>query len=71
MGLNTHHHADGVLLSSWTHLQTVIHHQVHERVKSSQDALYVSASIQLHCRGDITLSHYTPQCSFSLSLSHL
>lgn len=41
------HHADGVLLSSGAHLQTVIHHQVHEGVEPSQDALYVSASVQL------------------------
>lgn len=50
MGQSTHHHANGVLLSSWTHLQTIIHHKVHEGVKSSQNALNVSASIQLHCR---------------------
>lgn len=45
---DTDHHANGVLLSSRTHLQSVIHHQVHKGVKPSQDALHVSASIQLH-----------------------
>lgn len=44
----TDHHADVVLLSSRAHLQRVIHHQVHEGVEPSQDALHVSASIQLH-----------------------
>lgn len=48
MSSGTDHHADGVLLSSWAHLQTVVHHQVHEGVEASQDSLDVSASVQLH-----------------------
>lgn len=42
------HHADAVLLSSWAHLKTVVHHQVHKGVESPQDALHMSASVQFH-----------------------
>lgn len=45
----TDHHADAALLSSRTHFQSLIHHQVHEGIKSTQDSLNVSASVQLHC----------------------
>ena len=45
---DTHHHPDAVLLPPRPHLQTVVHHQVHEGVKAPQDALDVSASVQLH-----------------------
>lgn len=45
---STDHHADAVLLASGAHLQRVIHHQIHKGVKSSQDALHMSAPIQLH-----------------------
>lgn len=45
----TDHHADAVLLSSRTHFQSLVHHQIHEGIKSTQDSLNVSASIQLHC----------------------
>merc|ERR1719402_1426299 len=41
------HHANCVLVSSWSHLQTVIHHQVHKGIKASQNALHMPASIQL------------------------
>lgn len=47
---STDHHADAVLLSSRAHLQRVIHHQVHKGVKPPQDALHMSAPIQLHWR---------------------
>ena len=45
---DTYHHADVVLLSPWCHFQSVIHHQVHERVKSTQDALNMAPSIKLY-----------------------
>lgn len=47
---STYHHADAVLLSSWSHLQRVVHHQVHEGIEPAQDALNVSAAVQLHYR---------------------
>lgn len=43
--MGTDHHADGMLLSSRSHFQTVIHHQVHKGVKPPKDALHMSASI--------------------------
>ncbi len=44
----TDHHADAVLLSSRAHLQRVVDHQVHEGIKPAQDALHMSAAVQLH-----------------------
>lgn len=48
-GRGTDHHADAVLLPPRTHFQSLIHHQIHEGIKPTQDPLNVSASIQLHC----------------------
>lgn len=45
----TDHHADAVLLPPRAHFQSLIHHQIHEGIKPTQDSLDVSASIQLHC----------------------
>lgn len=58
----TDHHADAALLSSGTHFQSLIHHQVHEGIKSTQDSLNVSASVQLHCSK-------ATACIFSLMVS--
>lgn len=49
LGGGTDHHADAALLSSRTHFQSLIHHQVHEGIKSTQNSLNMPASVQLHC----------------------
>lgn len=48
----TDHHANGALLPPRGHLQAVIHHQVHEGVKPTQDPLDMATAVQLHCEGD-------------------
>lgn len=64
----TNHHADAVLLPSRTHLQSLVHHQVHEGVEPSQDALNMSASVQLHCNTERRLLLWANSNEFLVTL---
>lgn len=47
---STDHHPNGVHLSSSTQFYTFINDHIHEGIKSTQDALNMTATVELNCK---------------------
>lgn len=44
----TYHHPNSMFLSSFCLFNSLINDQVHERIKTSQDSIYSTSTVQLH-----------------------